>query len=65
MKANEVLSTLNISRSALMRYRRKGYIRAKALPNGHFDFDTDDVFALKFKGKKRISLAYARVSTYK
>lgn len=65
MKAKEVLSTLNISRSTLMRYRRKGYIRAKALPNGHFDFDSDDVFALKLKGKKRISLAYARVSTYK
>ncbi|QNQ84319.1 IS607 family transposase [Lactobacillus sp. PV037] len=65
MKAREVLTTLNISRSTLMRYRRRGYIRAKELPNGHFDFNADDVFALKLKGKKRISLAYARVSTYK
>lgn len=65
MKAGEVLNTLGISRQTLMRYRRRGYIRAKELPNGRFEFNADDVFKMKLKGKKRISLAYARVSTYK
>lgn len=65
MKAGEVMETLGISRSTLLRYHRKGYIHSQALPNGHFDYSDEDVWKLKFKKKKRVTVAYARVSTYK
>lgn len=65
MKAGEVMETLGISRSTLLRYHHKGYIHVKALPNGHFDYSDEDVWNLKFKNKKRVTVAYARVSTYK
>lgn len=65
MKAGQVLKLLNISRPTLMRYRRKGYIRAKALPTGQFNFNADDVYCLaNSKQGHRAIIVYSRVSTY-
>jgi putative resolvase len=65
MKAGRVLELLNISRPTLMRYRRKGYIRAKQLPTGQFNFNADDVFRLANSNQShRLTIAYSRVSTY-
>lgn len=64
MKAKEVLSTLQISRSTLKRYRDKGYIKAIKLPTGQYDFDEDDVNHLKNlknHNSNQITVLYIRV----
>lgn len=65
MKAGRVLELLNISRPTLMRYRKKGYIRAKELPSGQYNFNADDVYRLMNSNQKhRLTVVYSRVSTY-
>lgn len=51
MRAGEVLKTLGISRSTLMRWRRLGVIRAEELENGRYEFNDLDVYKLKAKYK--------------
>lgn len=65
MKAGKVLDILQISRGTLIRYRRKGYLKYKELPTGHFDYDDDSVYLLKNKQSERYTFVYGRVSTYK
>lgn len=65
MKANEVLKTLQISRSTLLRWRKDGILKAGKLPSGQYDWDEDSVYALINKGEKRGVYLYARVSTPK
>lgn len=65
MKAGKVMDILQISRSTLKRYRDNGYLKAKKLPTGQFDFDDESVYLLKNKKSKRLTLLYGRVSTYK
>lgn len=65
MKANEVMKTLQISRSTLLRWRKEGILKAKKLPSGQYDWDEDSVFELVNKGEKRGVYLYARVSTPK
>lgn len=65
MRAGEVLSILQITRPTLQSYRKKGYIKATQLPNGHFDFDADSVYRLKNRNQPRQTILYGRVSTYK
>ena len=65
LKAAEVLNILQITRPTLKKYREKGYIKATALPNGHYDFDADSVYRLKNRNVPRQTVVYGRVSTYK
>lgn len=65
MRAGEVLNILQITRPTLQSYRKKGYIKATQLPNGHFDFDADSVYRLKNRNQPRQTVLYGRVSTYK
>lgn len=65
MRAGEVLNILQITRPTLQSYRKKGYIKATQLPNGHFDFDADSVYRLKNRNQPRQTILYGRVSTYK
>lgn len=65
MKASEVMKTLQISRSTLLRWRKEGILKAKKLPSGQYDWDEDSVFELINKGEKRGVYLYGRVSTPK
>lgn len=65
MKAGEVLDILQISRPTLQAYREKGYIKAKKLPTGQYDFDAKSVFLYKNRNMPRLTVIYGRVSTYK
>lgn len=65
MRAGEVLSILNISRSTLKSYREKGYLKAEELPTGQFNYDRNSVFLLKNKHQPRLTVIYGRVSTNK
>lgn len=64
MKANEVMKMLNISRGTLYLYTRDGKIKGTKLDNGYYDYDEESVFKY-MKKDNRISVIYARVSTYK
>lgn len=69
MKAREVMEILRISRSTLRKLRKEGVLKAKRLPNGHYDFDPESVYKylLEKSGKtpERKTVIYARVSTPK
>lgn len=65
MKANEVLSILQISRPTLHRWRKSGILKATLLPNGHYDWDAESVYAIFNNGSARGVYLYGRVSTYK
>lgn len=65
MKANEVLSILQISRPTLHRWREAGILKATLLPNGHYDWDAETVYAIFNNGVARGVYLYGRVSTYK
>lgn len=65
MKAGKVMELLQISRMTLKRYREKGLLKATRLPTGQYDFDADTVYRLRNHNDVRITVVYARVSTYK
>ncbi len=69
MKAREVMEILRISRSTLRNLRKEGILKARRLPNGHYDFDPESVYKylLEKSGKsaERKIVIYARVSTPK
>lgn len=65
MKAEEVLKLLQISRMTLYRWNRNGKIGGKKLPNGHYNYNDEDVYSILNKDVKRKTLIYARVSTRK
>jgi putative resolvase len=65
MKANEVLQLLQISRPTLHRWNQNGALKSKKLPNGHYDFDEECVYAIYNHGKPRGVYLYGRVSTSK
>ena len=65
MRAGKALKLLQVSRSTLTRYRRKGYIRYTLLPTGQFLYNDDDVYRMINKNMDhRYIIAYSRVSTY-
>jgi len=64
MKANEVLSTLRISRGTLCNYVKQGIIKVEKRPHGRFEYDKDSVYALINGGERKI-FVYGRVSTQK
>lgn len=64
MKAKEALEILRITRPTLQRYRQRGYIKAKRLPTGQYDYDRDSIYHFKNNQDERLVVAYARVSTH-
>ena len=65
MKAQETMRLLDVSRPTLGKYVKIGKIRAERKPNGHLDFNDEDVRKLYGKGIQRMTYIYARVSTPK
>jgi len=66
MKANQVLSKLNITRPTLCSYVKQGIIKTRQLPNGQYDYDEDSVYSflgLKHNKPTKINISYSRVST--
>lgn len=65
MLAKEVLSLLRISRQTLTKYVKTKKIKVTKLHNGHYDYDTHDVYRILNKDISRKTCIYARVSTPK
>lgn len=65
MKADKVMEILQISRSTLRRYQRKGIIKATRKATNQFDYDEESVWLFKNKHEPRQTVLYGRVSTYK
>lgn len=63
MKTKDVLSKLRITRPTLTKYVRTGVIRVRVLPNGRYDYNEEDVFAIITGGIERATYVYA--STWK
>ncbi|MGC8565913.1 MAG: IS607 family transposase, partial [Thermoplasmata archaeon] len=61
MKANEVLNLLCISRKTLHVYIANGKIRFTVMPNGHYDYNDEDVYKLLNRDVKRKTVIYTRV----
>jgi len=65
MRSGEVLSLLRVSRQTLTRYVKEGRIRTETLPNGRYEYNREDVYAVFNKNVERKTVLYARVSTAK
>jgi len=65
MKASKVLKILQISRPTLCKYIKEGAIKGTKKPSGHWDYDSESVYALLNGGLPRKTVIYARVSTSK
>lgn len=65
MKSKEVLKLLQISRPTLTKYVKKGWIKTETFPNGHYNYNDDDVYKIMMGGIERKTYIYARVSTPK
>lgn len=66
MKSCEVLKILNITRPTLCKYLKQGFIKATVMPNGHYDYDEESVYAfigLKKEKHNTKIVSYSRVST--
>lgn len=46
MRSSEVLSLLRVSRQTLTRYVKEGRIRTETLPNGRYEYNREDVYAI-------------------
>ena len=65
MRSKEVLQLLGVTRQTLTNYVKSGRLRVEKLPNGHSEYNTEDVYALFNRGAERKTCLYARVSTSK
>jgi len=65
MKANEVLSLLNISRPTLTKYVKNGWIKVDVLQNNRYRYDEKSIYEFLNKSIDRKVVIYARVSTNK
>ena len=63
MFAKDVLRILQVSRPTLTKYVKTGIIRVHVMPNGHYDYNEEDVYKFLNKDVKRKTYIYARVST--
>lgn len=61
MRALDVLRTLRITRQTLAKYVKEGLIGVTILPNGRYDYNEHDVYALLNKGMRRNTYAYASI----
>ena len=64
MRAKDAMRLLGVSRITLYRYLKNGLITATKLHNGYYDYDQQSILKLA-KKSDRITVIYARVSTYK
>lgn len=62
MKSNKVLKLLNITRTTLCSYVKKGIVKATMKPNGMYDYDSNSVYGL-LGIENRETVIYGRVST--
>ncbi|WP_417502741.1 MerR family transcriptional regulator, partial [Mitsuokella jalaludinii] len=53
MFAKDVLRILQVSRSTLTKYVKTGIIRVHVMPNGHYDYNEEDVYKFLNKDVKR------------
>ncbi|MBE6007404.1 MAG: MerR family transcriptional regulator [Sarcina sp.] len=51
MRSGEVLSLLRVSRQTLTRYVKEGKIRTETLPNGRYEYNREDVYAVFNKNR--------------
>ncbi|RKZ42401.1 MAG: IS607 family transposase [Candidatus Parabeggiatoa sp. nov. 3] len=65
MKAAEVLKLTNISRRHLSSLVKQGQFRVVVKPNGHYDYNPEDVYKYLGKERQNLQIIYARVSTAK
>ncbi|WP_432647267.1 IS607 family transposase [Mitsuokella sp.] len=65
MFSKDVLRILQVSRPTLTKYVKTGIIRVHVMPNGHYDYNEEDVYKFLNKDVKRRTYIYARVSTKK
>ena len=66
MKANEVMSLLNITRQTLSKYVKNGNIKISKLPSGRYIYDDFSVYSIigtRAKKHNTKIYSYARVST--
>ena len=61
MFAKDVLRVLQVSRPTLTKYVKTGIIRVHVMPNGHYDYNEEDVYKFLNKDVKRKTYIYARV----
>ena len=60
MKSKEVLDLLDISRTTLSNYVKKGIIRATKLQNGRFEYNEDDILKIYNNKNNAISIIYSK-----
>lgn len=65
MFSKDVLRVLQVTRPTLSKYVKTGIIRVNVMPNGHYDYNEEDVYKFLNKDVKRKTYIYARVSTRK
>ena len=65
MLSKDVLRILKITRPTLTKYVKTQKIKVTKLQNGHYDYDTHDVYRILNKDISRKTCIYARVSTTK
>lgn len=63
VRAKDVMKLLRISRPTLHRYVKQGRIKYEVLPNGFYEYNDEDVYAIFNKGEPRATHIYARVPT--
>ena len=56
MFSKDVLRVLQVSRPTLTKYVKTGIIRGHVMPNGHYDYNEDDVYKFLNKDVKRKTL---------
>ena len=62
MKAKEVLNILNITHRTLGTYVKNGKLNPVKINSHHYEYDTEEVYAILGKNKERYNLTYSRVS---
>ena len=65
MFSKDALRILQVTRPTLTKYVKTGIIRVHVMPNGHYDYNEEDVYKFLNKKEKRKTYIYARVATPK
>lgn len=60
MKAVEVLHLLRVTRPTLSKYVKEGIIRVETMPNGHYNYNDNDVYKFLNGGKNRQVVLYTK-----
>ena len=62
MKARDVLNILHITHKTLGTYVKSGKLNPHKINSHHYEYDSEEVYALVGKGKERYNVTYSRVS---